>query len=432
MATISTPARSALILKVCLNVAPLVLCLLGIYVLLHGLTELQAQPTPRPTAQNQTSSPPAADIGALQEQLKTLSNQLEDLSKSREVLRDRLDTVSQQASHVQWLLSIVLGVAGLLTLAQGLFGFFSAQNYVKQAEDAIRRANDGVKEMDSLAADVRSKFPMFADIETARAEAFNELSKLTSVLDRDYENLYANSEWLTRQKILAIESFSAMQFLTAIGRNKELTRNLQLLGKFYGGKFATDAGLATDFERARYYFDLALQKSDRDYSVLNDSGWLFALVAKPPQRGKARQLFEESLESKPNQQRALYNLGTLCWEKGNREKLKEGIKYFSDAEKQANWEELPNPGMAAHIQYNLACFYDALAAGELDLGARIQLLDKCCEHLLRAATLGRQPAKLVESDLNPGGDLETLAASDKHEAQRKDIVAKYKEAWSTR
>jgi hypothetical protein len=397
------------------------------------LTELEAQPTPlqQPTAQNRPSSPPAADVAALQEQLRTLSVQVEDLSKSRDVLRDRLDAISQQASHVQWLLSIVLGVAGLLTLAQGLFGFFSAQNYVKQAEDAIGRANGGVKEMDSLAADVRSKFPMFADIEAARAEAFNELSKLTSVLERDYENLYANSEWLTRQKILAIESFSAMQFLTATGRSKELTRNLQLLGKFYGGKFATDAGLATDFERARYYFDLALQKSNRSYSVLNDSGWLFALIAKPPQRAKARQLFEESLESKPGQQRALYNLGTLCWEKGNREKLKEGIKYLADAQKQANWEELPNPAMAAHIYYNLACFYDAFAVGEVDPQAQAQLLDECCRHLLQAATLGKQPAKLVESDLAPGGDLQTLAASDKHKARREEIIAKYRTAWST-
>jgi tetratricopeptide (TPR) repeat protein len=300
----TTPSPGAPILKMCLNIAPLILCFIGIFVLFRGMSELYALPTSGlqgSTAQGSSpSQQPAADVAALKEQVRILSNQVEELSKSREVLKDRLDSVSQQASHVQWLLSIVLVVAGLLTLAQGVFAFFSAQNYVKQAEDAIKRANDGVKEMDSLAADVRARYPMFTNIEEARAEAFKELSKLNSVLDRDYENLYATSEWLTRQKILAIESFSAMQFLAATDRNKELTKNLQLLGKFYGGKFKTDAtALATDFERARYYLHLALQKSERSYSVLNDYGWLFSLVAKPPRLEIAKQLFEESLRSDP-------------------------------------------------------------------------------------------------------------------------------------
>src|SRR5262249_28033625 len=153
-----------------------------------------------------------------------LSAQLDGLAKQREALADRLAAVSQQGSQVQAMLSIVLGAAGLLTLAQGFFAFFSAQNYIKQAEDAIKRANDSEasakaaaeranNKMDALASEIRDKFPMFAEIESARSATFDEISRLTPALDRDYENLYAISDPFTRQRLLAIEGFSGIQFL---------------------------------------------------------------------------------------------------------------------------------------------------------------------------------------------------------------------------
>src|SRR5258708_7143884 len=115
---------------------------------------------------------------------------------------------------------------------------------------------------------------MFTDIESARAEAFNQLSSLTPALDDD-QNLYAQSDPLMRQKIFAIESFSAIQFLTPMNRSTELLVNLRLLGKFYAGKFAVERQSKSDFERSQYYFELALEKFGRPFSVLNDIGWLF-------------------------------------------------------------------------------------------------------------------------------------------------------------
>ena len=60
---------------------------------------------------------------------------------------------------------------------------------------------------------------------------------------------------------------------------------------------------ASDFERAQYYFELALDKFARPFSVLNDLGWLFAAIANPPDFDRARSAFEESLRRKPKQQR---------------------------------------------------------------------------------------------------------------------------------
>jgi hypothetical protein len=437
----------AWILRTRLNILPAILAGIGFAVLVYGISQLvNAQPpVPINLSGGPTGTTPPPDAAALQLQMKTLSNDLDGLTKSRDALKDRLDSISQQASHAQWLLSIVLGAAGLLTLAQGFFAFFSAQNYVKQAEDAIKRANDAegaakaasekaVKEMEALAVDVRSRFPMFTNIESARADAFGELNRLTDVLERDqgpggegYQNLYVKSDPLIRQKIFAIENFSTIQFLTGANRNKELIENLRLLGRFYAGKYISDnPPLKSDFERSYYYFDLASQKSNRNYTVLNDLGWLFA-IAQYPDRGRA--FFEESMRSKPDQQRALYNLGTLEFEKGNRLKLERGRGYLLKAKNQTNWEESPNPDTASHVDYNIACFFDAIAATETDLALKADLLDKCAVYLELAAQRGAQPKELVEDDLRTG-DLAQLGGSQPHATRLQTILATYQAAWS--
>jgi tetratricopeptide (TPR) repeat protein len=140
------------------------------------------------------------------------------------------------------------------------------------------------------------------------------LSDLALGLDLNEENIYTGSEPFTRQEIFATESFSSIQFLTGENRNDDVTKHLRLLGRFYGGKVLSDKekALPSDFERALYYFHLALKKSPRSYAVLNDYGWLFSFVANPKQFELAKSYFRASLEANPAQHRALYNLGTIA------------------------------------------------------------------------------------------------------------------------
>jgi FtsZ-binding cell division protein ZapB len=166
----------------------------------------------------------AKDPQELQRQLDTLEQKTAALAQQRDSLKDKLDAISQQAAHNQLLLSLLLGFAGLFTLAQGVFAFFSAQSYVKQADDALAR-------IETLADEVRRKYPMFSQIEDAREAAFGRLARLADRLNLD-QNLYQESDPITRQEILALESFAATQFLASPGREKEVIANLRLLGKF--------------------------------------------------------------------------------------------------------------------------------------------------------------------------------------------------------
>jgi tetratricopeptide (TPR) repeat protein len=378
------------------------------------------------------------DVSTLQQQIATLSGQLDGLTKSRDALKDRLDSISQQGTHAQWLLSIILGIFGLFTVAQGLFAFFSAQNYVKQAEDAIKRANDAesaakaasataVEEMNKLREVVQSRFPLFSEMESERSAAFAEIGKLTSVLELDSENLYLSSHPLVREKIFAVESFSRIQFLNAANRGREIIRNLRLLGRLYAGKFASDnPPLQSDFDRAYYCFDLASQKSNRHFSILNDLGLLFTIANKIDD---AKALFNESLRSQPDQQRALYNLGTLAFERTDRARLEEARKYLLKAKTMQNWEDSPNLIRVAHVDYNIACTFDALAA--LDPAAEAQLLGECVNYMELAAVAGAQSRKLLEDDLK-SGDLRTLGASSVYTARLDVIKTKYQTAWAAK
>jgi chaperonin cofactor prefoldin len=420
------------IVRAGLKMIPLALAIVGLAVSAYwiGLVHAQREALNHQAARASAPAPNSApDTATLQKQAADLSNQMDGLTKAKESLKDRLDSV-------EWVLSIVLGTIALLTVAQGLFAFFSAQNYVNQADQAIDRAGKAVtaaesaeqevvRRFEELAARIQSRFPMLADTESARVEAFAKLSKLISPLTNADENLYAKSDPLTRQEVFAIESFSAVQFLTAEARGNELVANLRLLGRFYAGKFLSDGQtFLPDFDRSYYYFILAEQKSHRSYGVLNDLGWLFFSVAKPPDWDKGRAFFEESLRSKPDQQRALYNLGTI-WKRRNQAEVKRAREYLLEAKRQPNWETAPSPSMASHIDYNLACVCDAMADMETDPVLKSNLLDECCDYLDKAAALGTQPRELLDGDLR-AGDLVTLAGSQPHAHRLRGIRAKYR------
>jgi hypothetical protein len=173
--------------------------------------------------------------------------------------------------------------------------------------------------------------------------------------------------------------------------------------------------------------------SHRSFSALNDLGWLWSFVAIPPQPDKGRACFEESLRTVPNQQRALYNLGTMAFEKGNKARLEEARGYLLKAKEHPNWETTPNPAMASHVDYNLACVCDALVSLETDPTVKSSLLDECAKCLEQAAAVGAQPKELLDGDLKPGDkekeDLINLGASQAHAGILRGILDNYEAAW---
>ena len=349
--------------------------------------------------------------------LQSLKHELADLVAARDTLRDQLETISQKASQTQWLLSIVLAVAGLLTLAQGVFAFFSAQNYVKQADDAVKR-------IEGLDSQVRSKYPMFSEIEDARRSAFSRLGDLSKRLNAS-KNLYDELDLLQRQEIFALENFVAIQFVTSTSQDGVIS-NLRLLGRLYGYRFiSSNKAARSDFERSIYYLTIAVQKSNRsDISALNDLAWAF----QDEDNEKARELFEESMRVSSDQQRARYNLGTILLDRQDPNKLAKARKFFEGATQVKNWELVPDEKKASNLYYNLACTYSCLSAYESDSVKQGALLELAVEWLRKASEEATIQQSVLEADLKDG-DLAQLAASTKHTDELSKVSQAFQRRW---
>jgi TPR repeat protein len=418
----STPR--ALIRGTWLNAAPVLLILVGLCLFTLGARQVADSIGAPPGKGLPPAAVSRAENQKPEERLADLARRLDDLAAKREALKDRLEAVSQQAGQNQWLLSIVLAVAGLLTIAQGAFAFFSTQGYVKQADEAV----DKIK---ILAAEVRAKYPLFSQMEDTLEAAFRRLAELAVRLDLD-QNLYADSDPRTRQEILALEGLAAMQFVVPSVRAPHVVTQIRLLGKFYADKYVS-AGKAieADFDKALYYFSLELEKSGRDILALNDLGWLHMEIAKNPDKAKATALLLESLDKNPDQQRPLYDLGTMSLEAGDKAKLSQARGYLEKAVGVKNWEKTPNEQFASHLHYNLACVYSCLSVFEQDGPNKKALLDLALASLDKASEQGGTAQSVLEKDIKQD-DLAALAKSAEHTAKVIAIAAKFRLAWAAR
>ena len=151
-------------------------------------------------------------------------------------------------------------------------------------------------------------------------------------------------------------------------------------------------------------------------------------MANPTDLDRARAAFEESLRRRPGQQRALFNLATITLERGDQSRLEAGLRLLLRAKQQPNWEDGPNPRMASHVDYNLACFYDALAELKSAPSEKQEMLDQCMNLFESAAKVGAQEEKIVNADLK-GGDLRNLAQSAAHTHRLQAALATYDVAW---
>ena len=416
--------RKPLIARTGLKAVPAILVAMGLLVIAGAVPQV-VRAAKELTAKAGSEPASGGEEKKLQQRVDDLGRQIGDLAQKREALKDKLDAISQQANQNQWLLSIVMAVAGLLTLAQGVFAFFSALNYENQAADAV-------KKIEARAAEASARFPLLEGTERANERAFERLTKIRKQLNFD-QNLYKrlNSDPIARQEILSLENFAVTQFLASEGNAPGVIDHLQLLGRFYADKYLSGKReFEADFERALYYCTLVYKRPDRDISALNELGWLHMVVEKTPNLKMARELFADSLAAEPKQQRALYNLGSLVFDPDDTARLTVARGYFERAAKIENWEKTPNEDSKSRVYYNLACAYARLAEHENDTCERQNLLQLAAAALDKAADRGGTERETFEGDIKEGGDLYALAASQP--AKVAYIWQKFRHAWDVR
>jgi hypothetical protein len=409
---------------------PAVFVIFLIALVLYVIAKPIAPPMPVPPAQ------PGTTPAALQAQL--------------DELRGQVVVAQQQARDVRDVLQLLVLAAGFFTALQGLFNFYSAQNFSKLAE----RELDHIKD---LVADIKESYPNFAEAERRRKDALRDLDKSLSVGDWR-KKPYATLGALGRQRIFSLESFVALDFATDPG-GADVARNLYNLGKFYRSKYAeTDSRDQYDLDRAEYYIKLARAHHEPRYEVLNELALIMFIFraerAQSPSEKKAcldegYGFLLSSRAENPRQRRVLYNLAYIEDEYRHHD---EAVRLLRAATGPDPSLEPAEVDLETSANYNLACALsrhaeqldrEGTAAGRAQVPALLAEACKALEHaaeitMLDASTLldkDYDASEEIGSDGKPvapkrcKGDLGFLASHPNFATQADAIRKMFEERW---
>jgi hypothetical protein len=318
------------------------------------------------------------------------------LSDSKSDIDDRVKDLRGKIDDLKWILTMILGAAGLFTIAQGAVAFFTAQTFVKQADDAVKRVQE-------VAIDAERRYPIFSRAEEARREAYRALVAAFSSEGLDWrDNLYDRMKLFDRQRLLSVERFIGLEFLEWAENDPDYPTNLRRLANFYSSKYVSEGSpSAGDRERSKYYLSLALKITGHKFWILNDLGLLFLEQSVPRRLAEAKELFERSLDQNGRQQRPLYNLAVIATYE-TPENWAESERLLESALKEKFWERTETPEPTCNVHYNLAC-----------TKARLNKFDQCWAELENAAEGGYVKKTTVSDDVKDATcDLYGIAASN--------------------
>ncbi|HXB70015.1 MAG TPA: hypothetical protein VNY05_17310 [Candidatus Acidoferrales bacterium] len=349
-------------------------------------------------------------------------------------MREAFNLYKERAESVQTLVTTLIGLSSLYALALGFTTFLSAQQYLQKLENNTSSSTTAMEKMDAQVRfmelrtrrqlrdirveaarqrrELQIQFPLFGGIDGMLSSILNELGFLSDSLMVDFDT-FDDAKWRQkRQKVMFYErAIAGYNLLNTPVYERRIVEVFSGLGRFYRKTFQK-TNQRDDLDRARFYSDIAVEKSGRRYMMLNNLAgiWLEKRIAEKAEVEKelrteelrnARELADESLRKRPNQQCALY---ILAWIDDEEEDLPEAVRRLSEALKIPVWEDRPEPMLNAVIQYNLGCALSRFAAKQEH--HRETNLDEAVKNLKLAIAAEKRLRPQFENDLT--GDLKFL------------------------
>jgi hypothetical protein len=240
----------------------------------------------------------------------------------------------------------------------------SAESQVERIEEQIAR-----------------KFPLFKDMDFAITTTTNRILHLVPILDL-VESSYSKISPQEKELVLFYEKAMAVfECFDTHFLSHDISNIYRGLGTFYalrydaanaarqkesmdkgqGGKLENDTDMEDWRQRALFYLNYALEQDKKNIAALNDRAYFALMMEEPRDPKKAKELFLNSIDSDPHQQRALYN---LAWLEHNAGRYQQSIDLIDRSLSHTRWQERCIPERVPDLWYQRACSSGCLAKTE--------------------------------------------------------------------
>lgn len=346
------------------------------------------------------------------------------VNDQEQIVKGKIDAYDKRAEDLQKLISFLIGLSVLYTLALGVTSYLGLQQTLLQAQEtagkmeSLRReaeqelskstARAGEKAAE-VVREIRNEYPLFGYMDVSLRRIMKELLRLLPFIGWS-DQLYGKLTAQQRQEILFYEkTVAGLEFFDLRSVRKDVSKIYDGLGNFYALKFKHEAphNSSEDLERCRFYLDRATRVDEENIAAWNDIAFVALALESPKNWHKARECSERSLWVDPNQQRARYNL-SIVEHRGGNYAVSEGL--LTKALSMQRWQEDRYPRRIHNLYYNRACALSRQAENaSLTRPERDELIqrafDDLRESLVKKEYWDEQDRKDLADDLSPGGDL---------------------------
>ena len=346
------------------------------------------------------------------------------LSDQEQILKSKIESYDKHAEDLQKLISFLIGLSVLYTLALGVTSYLGLQQTLQQAQGTADKmehlrseSEQGLAKSTARAGEkaaevvreIRNEFPLFGYMDVSIRRITRELLRLLPFIGWS-DQLYGKLTEQQKQEILFFEkTVSGLEFFDLRSIRKDVSKIYDGLGNFYALKYQHEAphSLPEDLERCRFYLERAKNVDEENIAPWNDIAFVALALESPTNWPRARECSERSLLADPNQQRARYNLSIVEHHSKN---YATSARLLSEALKLQRWQEDRYPRRIHNLHYNRACALSRQAEDStIDRPLREKLLKEALDDIVEALKEPKfwdeEDKKTLREDLNRGGDL---------------------------
>jgi tetratricopeptide (TPR) repeat protein len=351
-------------------------------------------PKPPAEAKNtpQTSAPPAADL------IRWFEDGEQRLFAHEKDRLNALDSNSRVLMTLAGVFALFLGLGAWKTLEDQRRS--AAENLDLQMTTFSRRFEQAIEEhrhqsettmldLRAMRDEIHRDFPMFGRMRQNFTRMLTQLQVACQGLEATDET-YDMLTWDQRESILFLEHAVAdSMLLDTKDLSVQLSEIYRLLGLFYGSKYygcrtkSKDASLRADLDRARFYFDRAIELDPKNYFAYSHAGYFTLYFDDPGLAAQSREYLKQATVIGSTKQRPLVNLALLALNSFS--DPDESLKCIEAALQRSEWEKSRSKPKNQHCYYVRACALAAKAVKAPDAAAKREMLASTLEQLENAA-----------------------------------------------